>query len=282
MKSMTERKSTRASRFTKEFKEHSIAWISITTLVAVLSGIFSSWLTYQYKRQEIIDNLKAELDKTREVAKIEEEKERKERVRKEVVRWANPILGSETVLSERLHNILERGGDLALTEVYKEQTNRQWSITNEYFLESTLFLFGEYFSRIQMLKDELNFELFQSQAAKDELFKKIDGVERALAEFPPSYKCQGSDVQVFELQQRAIGELMMERRPDGSRTVMTYPDFTRKLDDPFFKKHFEPLRALLQEIKPSEECRRLRLKETKEALDDLQETCQQLLNVPQN
>jgi len=265
-------------KFTKEFKENSIAWIAITTIAALIGGFASSWLTYRYvKRQEIVDTVIAELDKTREVSKIEEERGRNERVRKEVVRWANPILETETSLQGRLHNILEQGGDQPLASNYRPNPN--WSISHEYFLNSTLFLFGQYFSWIQMLKEELNFELFQSQEKKDELFEKIQKVSDALANFPPDYECEGADVQVFELQQRAMGELIMERRADGSRTVMSYPDFVKKLDDPAFRKHFEPLKVLLKDIKQEDQCRWKRIAQTRDALADLQKSCQNLLNI---
>jgi hypothetical protein len=74
-------------------------------------------------------------------------------------------------------------------------------------MNSTLYLFGQYFCWIRMLEEELNFELFESQVEKDEFFFAVREVSKALSDFPPSYSCSGKDFQVFRLQQRVIGEL---------------------------------------------------------------------------
>jgi hypothetical protein len=131
-----------------------------------------------------------------------------------------------------------------------------------------------------MLQERLNFELFRTQQDKDRFLDAIDEVGKTLARFPPEYQCSGQDTQVFGLQQRSIGELMTIRNEDGSQQCMSYPDFQRKLNEPQFSQHFMPLLALLEDVKPSDDCRWRRLQETRQALEKLQIHCNRLLRMP--
>jgi hypothetical protein len=169
------------------FAERSVAWLLLSTAVALLSGILSSWLTYRFvKRREIVDTVRAEIEKQRHLAVIQVEREKKERIRQEVIRWANPILGAVKQLEGRLKNILEEDGYLALSKSYEQFVNPSWSISYEYFINSTLFLFGQYFAWVQMLQEELSFELFQTQQDKDDFLVAIAEVAKSLARFPPN------------------------------------------------------------------------------------------------
>jgi hypothetical protein len=61
---------------------------------------------------------------------------------------------------------------------------------------------------------------------------------------------------------------------------MGYPDFLQKLQEQSFVLHLEPLRALLENVSPGDNCRWTRLKETQKKLDDLQKECDQVLTLP--
>jgi|SRR5918992_1418006 hypothetical protein len=148
-------------------------------------------------------------------------------------------------------------------------------------MPSTLFLFGQYFAWVQMLQARLSFELFQTKQDHERFFSAIDEVGKSLARWPPNYEWSGQDTQVFRLQQRSIGELMTIRNEDGSQQCMSYPDFLRELDDPQFSPHLVPLCPLLEDVKPSDDCRWKRSQATKEALKDLQDRCNKLLGVPE-
>jgi len=259
---------------TQALAESSIAWLLLSTAVALMSGFLSSWLTFRFvKRQEMI-----------ETARIKARSEKQERVRQEIVRWANPILASVRELESRLDNILEDDGYLALSQNYATHVNPNWSITYDYFMPSTLFLFGQYFAWVRMLQEELSFELFESQEQEKSFFDAVYKVGKALSSFPPRYlppgvRCSGQDTQVFILQQRVIGELMTLR--DDGRRCMGYPEFLKKLSDPEFKQHLEPLRTLLEELRPDNECRWKRLTAAHQALVELDSSCTQLLKLPQ-
>ncbi|MCP4373195.1 MAG: hypothetical protein GY797_34585 [Deltaproteobacteria bacterium] len=248
------------------FTENSIVWLLLSTFVALLSGFVSSWLTYRFvKRREMIESIE-----------LEEESEKQERIRQEVIRWANPILAAVKDLEGRLRNILDLAGYLALSENYENQVNSDWSISYDYFMNSTLYLFGLYFAWTRMLQEELNFELFESQRDKDRFFQAIAKVAKSLGSFPPKYSCSGKDTQVFRLQQQAIGELFIV---DGHkhRRCLNYPEFLQKLNDNQFSQHLRPLRALLEDVSPESDCRWKRLEVTKQALADLEAHCKDLL-----
>jgi len=264
---------------TEAFSENSVAWLLISTAVAILSGYLSSRLTYRFKRQEIIDTLRADLQKEKHKTNLEVEQLMKGRVREEIVRWANPILGAVRDLEKRLKNILHDGGYLALSEKYQEKINPKWSITYEYFMNSTLYLFSQYFSWVRMLQEDLSFELFQSHADKDRFFEAIEKVAAALGNFPPTFKCSGKDTQVFRLQQRAIGELMIVREAQHHKRCLSYPEFIEKLNTVDFKFHIQPLKSLLQDLDRKYDCKWKRINATHKALGRLRDLCEDLLDL---
>ena len=236
------------------FSQYSLAWLFISSLVALISGFLTSWLYYHYiKRNEIKEGVVAEIEKHRDILALEIEGSKKERIRQEIIRWANPILDTVEDLEYRLKNILQNGGYLALSKEYNEMLNPNWSISYSYYMNSTLYLFGQYFTWTQMLQEELNFELFQSQHEKDEFFKAIYKVSESLGKFPANFSCSGKDTQVFKLQQRAIGELLIHRENNQTR-CMSYTDFLQKLEENQFNQHLEQLRYLLEDLDPTQEC----------------------------
>lgn len=207
-----------------------------------------------------------------------EVKEREDRIRNDIIRWANPILGAVNVLTYRLDNILFHDGYRALNKAY--QRTPGWSMTYDYCMPSTLYLFAQYFALIQMLQELLSFELFRSEQTKDNFFAAVTGVSEALGSYPaldPS--CKGEDNQVFRLQQMAIGELLILRDSNPPRCV-SYPDFLQKSQEKSFECHLEPLRTLLENVSPDDNCRWTRLKETRKKLGDLKKKCYQVLQLP--
>lgn len=263
---------------TEAFSESSVAWLLISTALAIISGYLSSRLTYRFKRQEIIDTLRADLQKEKHKSNLEVEQLMKERIRQEIVRWANPILGAVRDLEKRLKNILHDGGYLALSEKYQEKVNPKWSITYDYFMNSTLYLFSQYFSWVRMLQEDLSFELFQSHLEKDQFFEAVEKVATSLASFPPNFKCTGKDTQVFRLQQRAIGELMIVREAQRKR-CLSYPEFIEKLNSADFELHLKSLKALLQDLDRKFDCKWKRINATHKALGKLRDHCEELLDL---
>src|SRR5262249_14515728 len=141
-----------------------------------------------------------------------------------------------------------------------------WAIDFDYALKSTLFVFAEYFAWIRLLEERLNFELFESEKAMNDFFEARGTVRGALAAWPhDDIEGEGDDAQVFALQQRAIGELLIDRTTNDAR-VLSYPDFlTAHERDARFAEIFAPLDALIRGV-GSESQRWQRLELTRGAL----------------
>jgi hypothetical protein len=178
---------------------------------------------------------------------------RDERIRQEVVRWANPILGSVLDLQRRLDNILNKEAYLVLSPTSKDKINSEWSITYDYFLPSTVFLLSQYFCWVHLLEEKLSFELFEKHAEKDAFFDKVRAVGRTLSSFPLKELAGISgtgDRQVFGMQQRAMGERLAVA--DGLNTrCMRYSDFLEKWTDSAFRTQFDALTQFVDRLEPS-------------------------------
>lgn len=86
------------------------------------------------------------------------------------------------------------------------------------------------------------------------------------------------DKQVFALQQRAIGELLVERDHETLR-LLTYRACLDDLESqPRVAELFEPLRSLLENLEPGTK-RWRRLERTKKALDALEGECRAVLRL---
>jgi hypothetical protein len=274
------------------------AWVTFALpLLAVVLSPLTAWLTFKFvkkrelaeslrieiqklelvKKPELATTLRNELEREAQVAALTEAGKRRERVRQEVLRWANPILAAVDGLRYRLANILNEAGYMALDPSWKGRQN--WSMSYDYFMNSSLYLFATYFGYVELLRQSVNFELFESAYEKDEFFNGVQKVSSSLSAFPAPWPCEGSDVQVFRLQQQALGELMISGLPDHPR-CLTYPNFLNRLQDEDFKLHLDPLRELLNSVAPQPtDCRWQRLEVALDALTSLAGTCRRLLTV---
>jgi hypothetical protein len=262
-----------------------LAWLSKALFNYLLSRdierfkvSFAAELKNKYDKE--LEQFKANITKELEQFKTNTTVQglREERIRKEIIRWANPILGAVQELNNRLDNILNYDGYLALSKNYEQQINTNWSISYDYFMPSTLYLFGQYFCWIRLLQEQLNFELFETQEEKDTFFSCIRKVSKSLGSFPPLYACNGKDTQVFTFQQRGIGEALIIRESEGSR-CMTYHEFLEKMEEPLISYHLAPLRILLEGLNLNEDCRWKRLKATRDTLYILEDYCEELLQL---
>lgn len=263
----------------------SINWAAsaVTAATSVLVSVTIAWLTFQLvkrremaatlrleveklelvKKPELAETLRTEIASHREMLRLEQEKDKDERIRVEVLRWANPILGTVEDLRGRLDNILYQQGYVVLDPNYRETP--EWSISHAYFMHSTLYLFGAYFAYAQALRDSLSFELFRDQQDKQDLFEALALVGTALSIFPPPYRCSGGDRQVFHLEQRSMGDILL-REDDRSRCI-SYTDFLDRLSEGTFSAIFLPLQKLLQGLEPApNDCRWKRLDSVHKAL----------------
>jgi F0F1-type ATP synthase membrane subunit b/b' len=204
---------------------------------------------------------------------------REDRIRQQVVHWANPIFGAVVDLERRLDNILQSEGYLALSPDTEGKISTDWSICYDYFLPSTVYLFCQYFCWIRLLQESLSFELFEKHEAKDDFFEGIRAVGHKLSGYPLDELKDlphGGDCQIFNLQQRAIGEAATVREGSELR-CMRYPEFLVKWPDPDFKRLLDPMTRFVDKLQPTNARRWKRLDLMAEALKNLQQKCKQLL-----
>jgi hypothetical protein len=205
-----------------------------------------------------------------------------ERVRQEIERWANPILDAVNSLQNRLNNILKHEGYLVLSPETKASSTG-WSIDYNYFLPSTVFLFCQYFCWVRLLQERLRFDLFRHGLERDAFMRKIRSVGETLSEFP--YKPlddlpPGPDWQVFALQQRALGEALVQGEGNDEH-CMRFADFLALWNDDAFRGGFTPLVTLLQGLTEEDQRRWRRLELTSKALTKLAKECRRVLTPAQ-
>ncbi len=260
-----------------------LSQIGTATVVIAILG-FGGKQIFAHLLKAHLEELKSELKHKSEVLLAQHKKAldikaaTDERIRREVVRWANPIFNSVKDLQCRLNNILEDEGYKALDPA-TASTDSQWSMTYEYFMESTLYLFGQYFCWVHMLTQELSLELFHTSADKERFAAARYAVSGALGDYPPSFPVHGTgyDRQVFHFQQRAIDE-MLSVSHKGSRSCVAFPKYATKRSEAEFTVAFDPLRQLLDKVKPGER-RWERFCATREALINLFSACETLLKL---
>ena len=219
---------------------------------------------------------KHKTDMTLEQQKVmlQREVSRDDRIRSEILKWANPILGAVRGLRSRLSNILEDDGYLALQSKPQRPIPTGWSIDYEYFMPSTMYLFCQYFCWVRLLQEELSFEPFESRTQKDDFGEALWKVSEALGKWP--FECEGEDIQVFNLQQRALGEALIVTR-GAQRVCMGYHEFQQKYDKEPLAGVLKPLRGLLDGLSDDGACRWLRLEATQIALVNLENHCTSIL-----
>ena len=236
-----------------------LAWLLVTTAVALIAGGISGAVSAAYRRRE----------------------QKRERIREEVLQWANPVLDTIRSLESRLKNILKddlyRALDPAVARK-RRPVRADWAIDHRYTLESTTFLFAEFFAWFWRLRQELSLELFESQEAKKGFDDALWAVAKSLSDWPVDLGDQGTDAQVFVLQQRAIGEFLIQRDGDSLR-VAGYPEFLSLQDSSSRFLHvLTPLKALLEGLEPDTK-RYRRLQNTHEALGALRLQAEALLSI---
>jgi len=231
-----------------------------------------------------LEALKDRLQRGREqdTRSAEAKQARDARIRGDILLWANPILGAVRDLESRLRNIVHRRAYPALQRnpVPPHAIPPNWSIAYDYFMPSTLFLFAQYFYWVRRLREELGFALFESQADKDAFIAELWKVSDALGRWPlfEDRPCAGKDAQVFNLQQRGIGEAVTVRG-DVPR-CMGFDEFMEAWEEPPLADQLAPLRSLLEELVADGSCRWKRMEVVLEAVQGLEAHCRQILQVP--
>ena len=253
----------------------------IAAAVAIASavlGVLNSW-----KLAPLQSDLEARRDMkvADHQAEVDERSAQQRRIREEVLRWTNPVLDAVNGLASRLDNILHRDLDLALRKHRQDRpVDPDWAVSYDYVLPTTLYLFANYFAWIRLLQERLSFELFESEQMEKRFFAAMWRVSDTLSDWSPDDEIGGGgrDTQVFALQQRAIGEALIQRNTEDPRP-MTIPEFLsayKNKSEPTFNATIEPLRELVDDLERGTK-RWGRLSLTLNELQAFREECRALL-----
>lgn len=230
------------------------------TVTAITGGItFLAKQLFKMSTKTVLENYKNELKKDfeEEKNKLKQQYDKYDRQRVELKKWTNPILASINGLAGRLNHIDTQKG-------YKSLGSRHPQY--EYYYPSTLYYFTQYLCWIQILKEEINYEIFSEKEKEQAFFTAIRNMNLIL-------RNTNSPAPIFSLQQRHIAEIMMVES-NGRRTCMSYNDFTNKLqDDKKFKDILKPLIDLVETMKGPDKYTAKIL----EAAVKLQNQCQSIL-----
>ena len=150
-------------------------------------------------------------------------------------------------------------------------------------MPSTLYYFAQYFCWTRLLQHQLGHEVFRSTSEMGEFFDLMHSASDSISRFPFN-ESNGNysahiDHQVFKLQQRAIGELLVVQSGSGDN-IASYREFLDRWvnsDDAVFKRHIAPLETFLQGIGPTADVRWERIQELSSRLAAFDDACEQVL-----
>lgn len=211
------------------------------------------------ERASVLEELKSEL---------QQQTKRQDHISLEIRRWSNPVSLSLDSLIGRLENILDEEGYVALEPT--AVTPPGWSITHDYFLMSTLFIFGQYFCWTQLMRERVSFEIFEGNEEADKFFALHLNAGRTISSFPLSevlYEELGEDIandmQVFLQQQRQMGEVMIVTDRLSHGGCLRYSEFVERWMNRNTPVNlaFTPLQEFLTGVSPSRKIRWRRLQD---------------------
>lgn len=214
---------------------------SIVVAVISLAGVTVSlvWNTVQMQRLTAL---------TDRLAREREAESKAEQARKLVARYRDPLLEAAFDLQSRLFNAL---GSF--------KTFR-WHNNDDYFLPSTLFLVGQFFGWVEILRRDMLYDDIANIGEAKTLLTMIKGIQGLFSETTGDYQDKR---RIYRVEQRAIGEIMiddtsLDRDGVAFRTTIGYAKFKRSLDDPHFAKWFKNFESGLDSPPRSDEPDRLR------------------------
>jgi len=165
--------------------------MNLELLIAIISGIFALIaggiaVFGQRSNTKLANEL--------ELLKIDRQEE------KEMSRFKEPLIKAAYDLQSRLYNILMM--DL-LGVYYKNGDSRE----KNYVLESTLFLFAQYFCWTEIIRKEIQF----INLGEDHKTKKLSDLLNKISQtfLTDEY---GKTLRIFAGEQRALGEIMISEK----------------------------------------------------------------------
>lgn len=224
----------------------------ITSIVSLIGQRRTTALQHKLEMQRDADNRAAQIQQI-------------------MTKYRQPLLQAATDLQSRLYNIV-RGH---LLQVY----GRGSADEKAYTIESTLFVFGQYFGWVEALRREVQF----LDMGGDEQNRQVqDCIERITSEFlrddlEPEFR-------LFRGQQRAMGEVMLAPRVDsGGVECVGVATFVRRVNEPDVDAWFKKLRQDLDRLSQQSAVSSRRVEKIQGALIDLMDWLDpQGVRIPRN
>lgn len=155
-------------------------------------------------------------------------------------RYRDPLIAAANALQSRLFNIVEKKLFSQPAENEERRGRRPYSI------ESTLYVLAEFLGWVEILRQEMQFLDLGSDRKTWRLYNILHGVQDILAQNDPQL---GSALRLFRVEQRAIGELMIESLTIGDQTRLSCigpATFTQRLARTEFVVWLSPVEDSLQ------------------------------------
>ena len=220
---------------------------AVSVLGAIVAGVMTSWSSRKARLFE------AKLERERH------EQTKAEQAAQLISRYREPLLLAANSLQSRLFNAVRD----EYLPVYLHCGDPE---QERYARDFTVYTLAEYLCWVEIIRRELRFLDLGAEEENREFTKRLLAVTNKLSG-------QTFDLPHFRLfrgQQRALGELMMQPTGNGHHDCITYPEFTRRLDDdPRFRNWFERLRMDVDAIADSDLAGNDRIIQTQWALIDL-------------
>jgi hypothetical protein len=193
-----------------------------STLIAFSSAVITVWLTSRLARR------------TAEFERIRNQEEGARRYRE-------PLLRAAFNLQSRLYNIVQQR--FLETFLIAGQPSEQ-----EYAIENTLFLVGQYFGWTEIIRREVQF-LAPGDVRQEE--SAVSHVEHIAEVFSGTNEIREPILRVFRGEQRALGEMMLTRHEPATPSgpvwdCIGYAAFVKRGDDVEMKHWFGRLRDNLE------------------------------------
>lgn len=202
---------------------------SIAAIVAVISAIISIY--GQIRVTQLSDRL----------AKRREAESRETKTAALMSKYRDPLLRSAIDLQSRLFNIRQN-------RILHNFDQRCLS-EQDYLINNTLYVFAEYFGWVEILRREIQFLDLGDLELNRHLSELFVNITKAFG--TSKFNGKDSTFQLFNGEQRAIGEIMMKPRSADQMLgyeCIGYAAFVQKMSDPDFARWFITLKEDLDVI----------------------------------
>lgn len=193
-----------------------------------------------------LSNLEQEFRK--EILQFQKAQDKQEKLEEVVHKYTGVILLSAKDLQDRLWHLLVRQRR-AKNKVLREEDDRTpssqtYPMTKQHYLNSTIFLFGQYFCWLEILKIEIRYLNFGDDKLTNDFSALVKVIERSLADTQfqnVSKTVVKTDFLVFQLMQTQIGCELIDDTGSELRCI-SFNEFSEKCGE--MKSRLEGLNML--------------------------------------